>query len=77
MIEHCRGTTQGETPVSLGYDRVRFLRPVFIGDTVTLTYTIAEVDAGKRQSLGDIEVINQHGDLVAVARHVLRWVRDA
>jgi acyl dehydratase len=25
----------GETPVSLGYDRIRFLAPVFIGDTVT------------------------------------------
>ena len=76
MIEQCRGNAQDETPVSLGYDRVRFLKPVFIGDTVTLTYTIAEVDPVKRQSLGDIEVINQNGELVSVARHVLRWVRD-
>jgi len=75
MIEQCRGNAQDETPVSLGYDRVRFLKPVFIGDTVTLTYTIAEVDPVKRQALGDIEVINQNGELVSVARHVLRWVR--
>jgi 3-hydroxybutyryl-CoA dehydratase len=33
MIDKCRGTTFDETPVSLGYDRVRFLAPVFIGDT--------------------------------------------
>ncbi|MGA2128709.1 MAG: dehydratase, partial [Xanthobacteraceae bacterium] len=72
----CRGNAQDETPVSLGYDRVRFLKPVFIGDTVTLTYTIAEVDPVKRQALGDIEVINQNGELVSVARHVLRWVKD-
>jgi 3-hydroxybutyryl-CoA dehydratase len=77
MIEQCRGTALGETPVSLGYDKVRFLGPVFIGDTVTLTYTIAEVDAQKRQSLADIRVVKQSGDLVAVARHVLRWVKDA
>ena len=77
MIEKCRGTALGETPVSLGYDKVRFLGPVFIGDTVTLTYTIAEVDAQKRQSLADIRAVNQNGDLVAVARHVLRWVKDA
>jgi 3-hydroxybutyryl-CoA dehydratase len=77
MIEQCRGTAQGETPVSLGYDRVRFLRPVFIGDTVTLTYTIVEIDPVKRQSLADIEAINQNGELVGVARHVLRWVKDA
>lgn len=76
MIEQCQGTARGETPVSLGYDRVRFLKPVFIGDTVTLTYTIAEIDPVKRQSLGDIEVINQKGELVGVARHVLRWVKD-
>jgi acyl dehydratase len=77
MIEKAEGTERGETPVSLGYDRVRFLGPVFIGDTVTLTYSIVEVDAGKRQSLADIRVINQRDELVAVARHVLRWVKDA
>ncbi|HEY8440656.1 MAG TPA: MaoC/PaaZ C-terminal domain-containing protein, partial [Xanthobacteraceae bacterium] len=74
MIEQCRGATSATTPVSLGYDRVRFLAPVFIGDTITLTYTIAEVDAQKRRSLADIEVVNQNGVQVAVARHVLRWV---
>jgi acyl dehydratase len=63
--------------VSLGYDRVRFLAPVFIGDTVTLTYTIAEIDPQKRQSLADIEVLNQNGVRVAVARHILRWVKNA
>ena len=77
MIDKCQGTALDETPVSLGYDKVRFLGPVFIGDTVTLTYTIAEIDAGKRQSISDIRVVNQNNDLVAVARHVLRWVKNA
>ena len=77
LIEKCNGTGAGETPVSLGYERVRFLRPVFIGDTVRLTYTIAEVDpVNKRQSIADIRVENQQGELVAVARHILRWVKD-
>jgi 3-hydroxybutyryl-CoA dehydratase len=74
-IAHTRQDAD-ETPVSLGYDRIRFLGPVFIGDTVTLTYTIDTVDPVKRQSLSNIEVKNQHGDLVAVARHILRWVKD-
>src|SRR3954462_11743057 len=39
MIEQCRGTAGDETPVSLGYDRVRFLGAVTIGDTVNLSYT--------------------------------------
>jgi acyl dehydratase len=77
MIDKCRGTVLDETPVSLGYDRVRFLGPVFIGDTVTLTYTIVEVDPQKRQSLADISVVNQSGVLVTVARHILRWVKNA
>jgi 3-hydroxybutyryl-CoA dehydratase len=77
MIEKSQGTAGDETPVSLGYDRVRFLAPVFIGDTVTVTYTIAEIDTQKRQSIADIGVTNQNGILVTVARHILRWVKDA
>ena len=50
---------------------------VKLGDTVTLTYTIAEVDPQKGQSLADIEVMNQNGVRVAVARHILRWVKNA
>ena len=65
-----------ETPVSLGYDRIRFLGPVFIGDTVTVTYTVAEIDPVKRQSKSAIEVKNQNGDLVAVGTHILRWVKN-
>ena len=76
MIVQCGGTGRDETPVSLGYDRVRFLAPVFIGDTLNLAYAIREVDSAKRQSLADIEVKNQRGELVAVAQHVLRWVKD-
>ena len=76
MIDKCQCATIEETPVSLGYDRVRFIAPVFIGDTVTLTYTIVEVDPHKRQSLADITAVNQDGELVTVARHILRWVRN-
>ena len=76
MIEKCRGTASDETPVSLGYDKVRFLGPVYIGDTVTLTYTIAEIDPVKRRSRADIKVVNQNGELVGVAQHILAWVKD-
>jgi 3-hydroxybutyryl-CoA dehydratase len=65
-----------ETPVSLGYDRVRFLAPVYFGDTVTVDYTIASVDVERRRSNGDIRVTNQDGTLVAVATHILKWVAN-
>ena len=76
MIEKCQGTSGDETPVSLGYDKVRFLGPVFIGDTLTLTYTITDIDLAKRRSRSDIKVVNQRGELVGVAQHILAWVQD-
>ena len=63
-----------ETPVSLGYDRIRFVGPVFLGDTITVHYTIAAVDSQRRRSVADIEIKNQDDDLVAVAQHILKWV---
>ena len=77
MIEKCHGTAGDETAVSLGYDKVRFLGAVYIGDTVTLTYTITEVDLAKRRSRGAIRVVNDRGELVGVAEHILAWVKDA
>lgn len=62
------------TPVSLGYDRIRFLKPVFINDTITVNYAIEAVDSKKNRSVSNIEITNQHGELVAVARHILTWV---
>jgi acyl dehydratase len=58
--------------LSLGYDRVRFTRPVHIGDTVTCTYEIVGVDEARRRTEGRIEMTNQHGETVAVATHILK-----
>lgn len=58
--------------LSLGYDRVRFTRPVHIGDTVTCTYEIVEVDTARRRTTGRIEMTNQDGATVAVASHILK-----
>ena len=65
-----------ETPVSLGYDRIRFIKPVFINDTVTVTYTISELDLDKRRSRAKVEVVNQDGATVAVAEHIMAWVKN-
>ena len=73
MVERHGGLAPDETPVSLGYDRIRFTAPVFLGDTITVTYTIAEVDPVRRRSRSRIEVTNQHGQTVAVAEHILKW----
>ncbi len=73
------GSREGaeETPVSLGYDRIRFLAPVYFGDTITVDYRVAEIDVERRRSSAEIRVTNQDGTLVAVGTHILKWVRNA
>jgi len=65
-----------ETPVAVGMDRVRFLKPVFLGDTVTVSYRIERFDETKRRTFAKAEVTNQDGALVAVAEHLLQWVKN-
>ncbi len=64
-----------EVPVSMGYDRIRFLKGVRIGETITVKYRIAEIDEERRRSTADVEISTEDGALVAVANHVLKWVR--
>lgn len=64
----------GAFAVSLGYDHVRFLKPVFIGDTLTVSYTVTTLDPARSRSVSKIEVTNQDGALVAVAGHLLKWL---
>jgi acyl dehydratase len=59
-----------------GYDKLRFVHPVFIGDTVHVVVTIdGKRDDPKRPDRGfvveKIEVVKQNGDLAMVCRHIL------
>ncbi|MFS8035949.1 MaoC/PaaZ C-terminal domain-containing protein [Xanthobacter sp. AM11] len=65
-----------EIAVALGYDRIRFVAPVFLGDTVTTHYRVSTVDAVRRRASADIEVTNQDGTVVAVASHTLAWLAN-
>jgi acyl dehydratase len=61
-------------PVSAGYDRVRFLRPVFIGDTLTAHYVVEQADATRGRTDSACEVLNQAGECCLAARHIMKWV---
>jgi acyl dehydratase len=74
-IAHTRENTDA-TPVSLGYDRVRFLAPVYFGDTITVEYRISAIDNERRRSSADVRMTNQDGTLVAVGTHILKWVKN-
>lgn len=60
--------------VSLGYDKIRFLLPVFINDTITARYRIEEIDAEKGRSRSHVEVTNQKGELCLTGTHVMKWL---
>jgi acyl dehydratase len=62
------------TVVSYGYDRIRFPAPVFIGDTVTVTYQIAERDVAAAKTFSTVTCTNQRGEVVAAATHILKVV---
>ena len=75
LIETFGGSAHGKaTAVSLGYDRIRFVAPVFIGDTVTVRYRITRVEPERDRSYAALVVTNQQGSEVAVADHILKWV---
>lgn len=76
MIEQSLSKGIDSTPVSLGYDRIRFLAPVFFGDTVNVTYTISEIDEERRRTRAQVDVRNQAGALVAVGEHLTKWVKN-
>ncbi len=59
---------------SLGYDRARFIKPVFFGDTITTEYKVREVDHDKQRVYADVTCRNQDGETVAVAVNVRAWV---
>ena len=76
ILERHAGAPDSDTPVSLGYDRIRFIRPVYIGDTVTVRYTVKSADSETRRTRSKIEVSTEEGGLVAVAEHIMKWVPD-
>jgi len=76
FLQQYPGTDNDATPVSLGYDNVRFIKPVFINDTITVDYTVVELDSDRNRSLANVEVVNQHNEIVAVAKHILKWVAN-
>jgi acyl dehydratase len=59
-----------------GYDRLRFPKPVFIGDTLRTRVTIKQKENDpKRKSVGRVieacEVLNQRDEVVMYCEHIL------
>jgi len=64
-----------EKAMTYGYERLRFTKPVFIGDTIHTRVTVKEKKDHKKPGYGLItelvETFNQHGELVMICEHIL------
>ena len=64
-----------EVSMTYGYDRLRFIRPVFIGDTLRTEVTIKSKNEHKRPEYGlvveQVQTFNQHLELVMACEHLL------
>jgi len=67
---------------SYGYDRLRFIKPVFIGDTLRVRVTVKEKrDSSKSPEHGIVvelcEVLNQRNETVLACEHLLMVTRQS
>lgn len=78
------GMTAGvinEVAMTYGYERLRFIKPVFIGDTIKVRVTIKDKKDHKKPGYGLVtelvEVFNQQQELVMICEHVLLAEKSA
>jgi acyl dehydratase len=79
------GLTAGEVnpeAFTYGYDRLRFVKPVFIGDTLRVRVTLKEKrDSAKRPGYGLVvellEAFNQRQEVVLACEHLLMVKKKA
>ena len=78
FMSTCSTKVIGDLPpavvVSYGYDKIRFPRPLFIGDTVTVDYEIVERDETALKTFARVTCTTQRGDVVAAGTHILKVV---
>lgn len=64
-----------EVAMTYGYERLRFIAPVFIGDTIKVQLSIKEKKDHKKPGYGIVselvETFNQNDQLVMVCEHLL------
>ena len=63
-----------EVSMTYGFDRIRFVKPVFIDDTIYVTTRIKEKKDHKKPGFGliteQVETFNQNNELVMVCEHI-------
>lgn len=68
------GIKYGVDGVAAGYDKLRFVGPVFFGDTIRIEYRISHIDRDRLRTHAELKVTNQHGKLVLVGDHLIKFL---
>lgn len=70
-----------EVAMTYGYERLRFTKPVFIGDTIKVKISISDKKDHKKPQYGlvteKVEVFNQNDELVMLCEHLLLTEKKA
>jgi 3-hydroxybutyryl-CoA dehydratase len=68
------GIKYGVDGVAAGYDKIRFLGPVFFGDTIRVEYRITKIDREKLRTYAELKVTNQDGKQVLAGDHLIKFL---
>ena len=63
----------GISYLSAGYEHVRFIKPVFFGDTLNVSYELTDINNETKKTIGKLTVTNQKGEVVLVGNHILKF----
>lgn len=63
----------GISYLSLGYEHVRFIKPVFFNDTLNVSYELIDINEETKRTIGRLTVINQNDEVVCVGDHILKF----
>lgn len=61
--------------VLYGYDKVRFIKPIYFGDTLTATQTVSEFDPETNKMVSKVEVFNQRNEIVLAAQCLQKFMQ--
>ena len=64
----------GRADISVGYDRIRFIHPVFEGDVITATARLTSTQPDRLRAICEERCTNQDGIDVVVGTHILQFV---
>ena len=68
------GEKAGQPNLGIGFDDVRFLKPVYINDTITGSLTVEHIDEERMRVYSKGIMYNQHGQVVNTCTGIMKML---